>query len=233
MEWGYRIKLAGYRVVTLAEAKALHQMGANTKKENTFINYYMWRNRTNFFMRFTPEAQMEAMSVKVLGAVFDAMYESMFREEHNVRQTISYAFYDALAGVRGKADSYKILKNDANDNKLIQTLQGRKSFAIEENNQEEDAYYLRNFIASVCPDLREEEQTKAEIVFRFCDYIFYSEKMPDGKEILIDSERNCVVDENDIEICKNYGYSKWLFIYMNQGVFLAAARRMRGEFADE
>ena len=95
---------------------------------------------------------MEAMSVKVLGAVFDAMYESMFREEHNVRQTISYAFYDALAGVRGKADSYKIMKNDANDNKLIQTLQGRKSFAIEENNQEEDAYYLRNFIASVCPD---------------------------------------------------------------------------------
>ena len=115
---------------------------------------------------------MEAMSVKVLGAVFDAMYESMFREEHNVRQTISYAFYDALAGVRGKADSYKIMKNDANDNKLIQTLQGRTSFAIEENNQEEDAYYLRNFIASVCPDLREEEQTKAEIVFRFCDYIF-------------------------------------------------------------
>lgn len=176
---------------------------------------------------------MEAMSVKVLGAVFDAMYESMFREEHNVRQTITYAFYDALAGVRGKADSYKIMKNDANDNKLIQTLQGRKSFAIEENNQEEDAYYLRNFIASVCPDLREEEQTKAEIVFRFCDYIFYSEKMPDGKEILIDSERNCVVDENDIEICKNYGYSKWLFIYMNQGVFLAAARRMRGEIVDE
>lgn len=40
-------------------------------------------------------------------------------------------------------------------------------------------------------------------------------------------------DENDIEICKNYGYSKWLFIYMNQGVFLAAARRMRGEIVDE
>lgn len=32
MEWGYRIKLAGYRVVTLAEAKALHQMGANDKE---------------------------------------------------------------------------------------------------------------------------------------------------------------------------------------------------------
>ena len=53
---------------------------------------------------------MEAMSVKVLGAVFDAMYESMFREEHNVRQTISYAFYDARAGVRGKADSKKTIR---------------------------------------------------------------------------------------------------------------------------
>ena len=40
-------------------------------------------------------------------------------------------------------------------------------------------------------------------------------------------------NENDIEICKNYNYSKWLFIYMNQGVFLAAARRMRGEIVDE
>lgn len=233
MEWGYRIKLAGYRVVTLAEAKALHQMGANTKKENTFINYYMWRNRTNFFMRFTPEAQMEAMSVKVLGAVFDAMYESMFREEHNVRQTISYAFYDALAGVRGKADSYKIMKNDANDNKLIQFLHNKKSYAIKSGGQEEDAYYLRNFISSVNPEIVEKEESKAEIVFQLCDYLFCEKELPEGKEILIDSVRNCIINSDDMEVWKNYNYSKWLFIYMNQGVFLAAARRMRGEIVDE
>lgn len=233
MEWGYRIKLAGYRVVTLAEAKALHQMGANTKKENTFINYYMWRNRTNFFMRFTPEAQMEAMSVKVLGAVFDAMYESMFREEHNVRQTISYAFYDAMAGVRGKADSYKIMKNDANDNKLIQFLHNKKSYAIKSGGQEEDAYYLRNFISSVNPEIVEKEESKAEIVFQLCDYLFCEKELPEGKEILIDSVRNCIINSDDMEVWKNYNYSKWLFIYMNQGVFLAAARRMRGEIVDE
>ena len=101
---------------------------------------------------------MEAMSVKVLGAVFDAMYESMFREEHNVRQTISYAFYDAMAGVRGKADSYKIMKNDANDNKLIQFLHNKKSYAIKSGGQEEDAYYLRNFISSVNPEMVEKEE---------------------------------------------------------------------------
>ena len=153
MEWGHRIHLAGYRVVTLAAAKALHQMGANTKRPNTFINYYMWRNRTNFFMRYTPEEKMDEMSAQVLGAIFDSMYESMFREEHNVMQTISYAYQDALAGVRGKAEEYKILLNDANDDKLIAFMKEKKSFCIIPGNQEEEYIYLRNFLQSVNPDL--------------------------------------------------------------------------------
>ena len=78
----------------------------------------MWRNRTNFFMRYTPEEQMEQMSVQILGAFFDAMYESMFREEHNIMQTLAYAYQDAVSGTRGKAKDYQILKNDANDDKL-------------------------------------------------------------------------------------------------------------------
>ena len=113
-------------------------------------------------------------------------------------------------------------------------LWGRKSFGNRRKQSGRRCLLSSQFYCFGLSDLREEEQTKAEIVFRFCDYIFYSEKMPDGKEILIDSERNCVVDENDIEICKNYGYSKWLFIYMNQGVFLEGQRRrMRGEIVDE
>ncbi len=108
-------------------------------------------------------------------------------KEHNVRQTISYAFYDARWVACVERLILQNIKNDANDNKLIQTLRGRKSFAIEENNQEEDAYFSSQFYCYCLSDLREEEQTKAEIVFQFCDYIFYSEKMPEGKEILIDS----------------------------------------------
>ena len=34
-EWGHRMHLAGYRTVTLAAAKALHQMGANNKKDGS------------------------------------------------------------------------------------------------------------------------------------------------------------------------------------------------------
>ena len=228
MEWGHRIHLAGYRVVTLAAAKALHQMGANTKRPNTFINYYMWRNRTNFFMRYTPEEKMDEMSAQVLGAIFDSMYESMFREEHNVMQTISYAYQDALAGVRGKAEEYKILLNDANDDKLIAFMKEKKSFCIIPGNQEEEYIYLRNFLQSVNPDLVEMAGEEAEVVFRLCPYIFQVEDLS-RKEIYIDGDRNCILTEDDAEVCRNYQYSKLLFIYLNQGVFLAAARRMREE----
>lgn len=228
MEWGHRIHLAGYRVVTLAAAKALHQMGANTKRPNTFINYYMWRNRTNFFMRYTPEEKMDEMSAQVLGAIFDSMYESMFREEHNVMQTISYAYQDALAGVRGKAEEYKILLNDANDDKLIAFMKEKKSFCIIPGNQEEEYIYLRNFLQSVNPELVEMAEEEAEVVFRLCPYIFQVGDLS-RKEIYIDGDRNCILTEDDAEVCRNYQYSKLLFIYLNQGVFLAAARRMREE----
>ncbi len=228
MEWGHRIHLAGYRVVTLANSKALHQMGANAKRPNTFINYYMWRNRTNFFMRYTPEEKLEQMSVHVLGSIFDSMYESMFREEHNVMQTISYAFHDALSGVRGKAERYKILPNDANDDKLISFMKTKKSFFIHQGNQKEDAFYLKNFLSKNCPEAEEKPEGEADAVFRMCPYVFHAEDLS-RKEIWIDGDRNCILTEEDVEICYNYQYSKFMFIYMNQGVFLAAARRMRGE----
>lgn len=229
MEWGHRIHLAGYRVVTLAASKALHQMAANTKRPNTFINYYMWRNRTNFFMRYTPEEKLEEMSVQILGSIFDSLYESMFREEHNVMQTISYAYHDALAGVRGKADDYKILPNDANDNKLISFIKSKKKYHILEGDQQEDSIYLKNFIERVNPEIQKMgKREEADVVFHLCPYIFHVKDFS-RKDVFIDEERNCIITEDDVQVCQNYEYSKLLFIYMNQGVFLAAARRMREE----
>lgn len=225
MEWGHRIHLAGYRVVTLAASKAIHQMGANVKRPNTFLNYYMWRNRTNFFMRYTPEEKLEQMSVQILGDFFDAMYESMFREEHNIMQTLSYAYQDALSGIRGKAREYQILPNDANDDKLIAYIQDKKTYCILEEGQEEDAMYLRNFLQAYHESIKEVEQEKADVVFHLCPYIFDVQDLS-RNEIYIDGERNCIITEEDADIVKNYHYSKLLHIYMNQGVLLAEARKM-------
>ena len=173
MEWGHRMHLAGYRTVTLGSAKAVHQMGANVKKPTTFLNYYMWRNRTSFFMRYTPEEKLPQMSIQALGGIFDAMYVSMFREEHNHMQSISYAYQDALQGVSGKAAEYKILPNDANDNKLTEFVQDKKSYFIVEDSYSEDALYLRNFLNQANPGLTEAAQREqADAIFHLCNDIF-------------------------------------------------------------
>lgn len=228
MEWGHRMHLAGYRTVTLGNAKALHQMGANVKKPTTFLNYYMWRNCTNFFMRYTPEEKIEQMSLRALGSIFDAMYESMFREEHNNMQTISYALQDALQGVRGKAAEYKILPNDANDDKLTAYLQDKRSYFLVEDGFSEDALYLRNFLKKANPALAETTQRdQADVIFHLCQNIFRVNDLTLEK-VYIDGERNCILDQDDALMVKNYGYSKSLFLYMNQGIFLAAAKKLRG-----
>lgn len=230
MEWGHRMQLAGYKTVTLGSSKALHQMGANVRKPTTFLNYYMWRNRTNFFMKYTPPEYLESMSVHLLGSVFDAIYECMFREEHNNMQTISYAYQDALQGIRGKAADYKILPNDANDDKLIAFLQDKNTYALvaePSNPQTEDAGYFRNFLQNARPQLTEVTDTaSADVIFHLCPYIFHVTDVS-RREIYIDCERNCMITKEDALAVQNYNYCKTLFIYMNQGIFLDAAKKQR------
>lgn len=228
MEWGHRMRLAGYRVVTLAASRVLHQMGANVKHFNTFTDYYMWRNRINFFMRYMPEEKMEQMSVRLLSDFFDATYENLFREEHNVRQSLAYALFDAMSGVRGRAEEHKILVNDSNDDKLTAYVQDKKSYCIITDGQEEDARYLRVFLSVANPDIEEVKKEEAETILHLCPNIFKVKDLS-RKEIYIDSNRNCIITEEDAEIVKNYEYSKMLFLYMNQGVFLSAAKKLREE----
>ena len=227
MEWGHRIHLAGYRVVTLASAKALHQMGAIVRRPNTFINYYMWRNRTNFFLRFTPEEMLDNMSFQLLSAVFDALYECMFREEHNIKTTISLAYQDALTGVRGKDDGTRILENDANDDKLIGFIKDKKSYYLIDTGLEDDAYYLRNFFEKEAPGMKEvSSENEAEVVFELCENIF---KVKDFsmEKIYIDIYRNAIINDEDVLAVQSYEYNKILYIYMNQDIVLDAARRLR------
>lgn len=62
-------------------------------------------------------------------------------------QTISYAFFDAVRGVRGKAAEHKILPNDANDDKLRAFLQDKNTYYIKGNKGEaaEEEELAHNF----------------------------------------------------------------------------------------
>ena len=227
MEWGHRIHLAGFRVVTLAKSKAVHQMGAIVKRPNTFINYYMWRNRTNFFLRFTPDGYFEHMGYEILSSFFDALYECMYREEHNIKTSIAHAYQDALEGIRGKAIEGRILDNDANDDKLISFIKNKKSYYLIETGFEDDAQYLHNFFELNAPNMRRLDSADgADVVFELCENIFHIKDLSLEK-VYVDIYRNAILDDEDVNAVKNYDYCKLLHIYMNQEVLLDAARRLR------
>ncbi len=227
MEWIYRFTLHGYKVVTIRDSVVLHKMGANVKPTNTFINYYMWRNRLNFFMRYTPKEQMEHMSYRLLSTVFDSLYESMYREEHHVMTSISYAFHDVLRGVRGKAAPHKILDNDANNDKIIQYLQGKKTCYIVPNGDEEQRQNVSEWLYQLQPELTfSEKEEHAEMIVELCDYVMYV-KQGNHNRIYIDREHNSILDEADWQSVEQYEYSRALFIYMNQAAFLDAAQELR------
>lgn len=227
MEWIYRFHLAEYQVVTVKESVVLHKMGSNARPANTFINYYMWRNRMNFFMRYTPEEKIEEMSYRVLSAVFDSLYESMYREEHNVMKTISYAFFDAVRGVRGKASEYKILPNDANDDKLQTFLQNKSTYAIVASGRKEQEELAEGLLQSLNPKLvRSDKVQNADVVFCLCDYVMHVKERTPGI-VYLDEEHNCILDDADWQAVENYHYSKSLFIYMNQAPFLDAVYTLR------
>ncbi|MBO4396610.1 MAG: glycosyltransferase family 2 protein [Eubacterium sp.] len=229
MEWGFRIKRAGFKVVTLASAKAVHQMGAIVKRPNTFINYYMWRNRTNFFLRFTPEDKLEEMSYQILSAFFDALYECMYRGEHNIKTSISLAYQDALTGVRGKAVDGRILPNDANDDKLISFIKKKKSYYLIDTGVEEDAEYLRNFFEKEAPKMKPASAPEQSgVVFELCEDLFQIRDFSKEK-VYIDIFRNALIDDEDVEALANYEYSKLLYVYMNQDILLDSVKKLREE----
>lgn len=229
MEWIYRFTLAGFKVVTIKDSVVLHKMGSNTKPANTFINYYMWRNRMNFFMRYTPEEKIDTMSYRILSAVFDSLYESMYREEHNIMKTISYSFFDAIRGVRGKAAEHKILPNDANDDKLRAFLQDKHTYFLTSDREEDAEAYdaADGILKSLNPELeRSMDASEADVTICLCDYVMHM----GGRErgiVYLDSENNCILDDDDWLAVENYPYSKSLFIYMNQAPFLDAVFSLR------
>lgn len=215
MEWGYKIKLSGYKVAAYGKSEVLHEMGANIRKTTTFTNYYLWRNSINFFMKYTKKEDLEKMSLVILRSVFDAIYESIYRQEHNIAKTIIFAYHDAVSHIRGKAGEGKILPNDGNTSSLSNLLKDKKTFWIENitNNFLNNIASLNNNIKFI------DDNTKADIIFKQCKYIMEVNDFS-LNEIYIDEQMNILANQADIQIIKNYNFSLELFLYMNQELFI-------------
>lgn len=222
MEWGYRIKQEGYQVAAIASAKALHEMGANKERSDTFITYYMWRNRIHFFMKYTKSQDLEKMSLTMLSSVFFDLYEAMYRKEYYVNQTILMAFKDTVDGIRGKAQDDRIFRNDRSNSDFIEFFQKNPAISVLGDNE-----WLKSILNLFEIPVQIMGESEIETVkVTVCDAIMSVKNFVSGRTY-VDKNLNIAVTEQDKEIIKNYDFSLEIFIYMNQRLFLEAAKAVR------
>lgn len=111
MDWFYRMKCEGYKVMAISDSKVWHKMGASTPV-NTFVNYYYWRNRVNFFLTYLEQSQLQNFSNYIINEAYQAIFMCNSKGLHSIAKTIILAIEDALNGIRNKASEGKIFDRE-------------------------------------------------------------------------------------------------------------------------
>lgn len=132
MEWGYRFNEAGYKVAVYGKSKIWHKAGGRNAG-NTFIHYYMWRNRMRFFLKVLPEEKRGHFAETLLTEMFRMIYSVNLKGETSIVKTLMYAFDDAAHGISGKAAEYKILPRPEVKNRVAMALEGARTVLIRFN----------------------------------------------------------------------------------------------------
>lgn len=242
MEWGYRFRQAGYKVASYGKSKVWHKAGGRNAG-NTFIHYYMWRNRIHFFRQFLPQEERERFAESLLTEMFRMIYSVNLKRETNIIRTLMYAFDDAVHGVRGKAREGRILPRPAVENRLESTLRGKENVLIRFNGSFEGIGNIVKNIRKTLPDMRiaistvdcpeyaaelktqypacevaaqyEPEKFAAHLVM--CEHIF--KLSPDmEKDCYIDPWCNLIYTAKDFIYASSFEQTKELFVLCKKGL---------------
>lgn len=230
-EWCYLCNLAGYKVASVGNAKALHAMGAKKETVNTFPTYYAWRNWITFFSKYTSENELEKMIETFLDSLFQIVYEGLHNGENNRVKTVMMAYDDAIHGITGKAGDNRIFDLDFNEEPFRRLFQNKRKIFIEANGytiMEERVKYLAQHLGADIEWLETAEAGVATI--SLCESIFEIEDMSHTK-IYIDIN-DCIFEtEDDMLDVINYNYSKRSFIYAQKNIFLECVKKLRKEWS--
>lgn len=244
MEWGYRFNQAGYKVAVYGKSKAWHK-GGGRNAGNTFIHYYMWRNRLRFFLKILPDDKREDFADTILTEMFRMVYSVNLKGEINIVKTLMYAFDDAIHDVTGKAADYKILPRPAVPNRLEQALKGGTSVLIKFNDDYEALGNIIKNIRKFAPDMqlgisvkgckasaievqKQCEDATIETIYCpdhydkhliICDHIFkITSDMP--QDIYIDAWCNIIFSANDFIYASSFEQTKELFLSCKKGLLV-------------
>lgn len=243
MEWGYRFNLAGYLVAAVSASRIWHKRGGAVAK-NTFTKYYFFRNRIRFFLKYLAEDRKEAFARYILDELYRSVCSCNLKGEYNMMKTFMYAYDDAIHGVLGRAQDYKILPR-ISSNRLADLIENVQSIQIIFNGDYECLGNIIQKLQSIKPKLtyaicvrdcpKEEEKMKnqypdatvvmetcvdcCDLTLKQCSHIF--EVQDECKEgVYIDRWLNLLITKEEFELGRNFKNSKELFIEMQLPIML-------------
>lgn len=229
-EWGYRCNKAGYKVASYGKSKVLHAMGAKKESVNTFPVYYAWRNWINFFIKYTPEEDMERVAETFIQSVFEIVYGGYYRGEYNKAKTVMYAYDDALHGVYGKAPADKIFDIDYDHSKLQKLVEGKEVIYIENTGHEALGERVAEKILNFNPDVKiiyePVDGVEPQLFIKLCNYIF-ALRVAEDKVVYIDEDENILSDSQDEIKVRNYNISKQAFMFSQKPLFMMLADKLK------
>lgn len=229
-EWGYRCNRAGYKVASYGKSKVLHAMGAKKESVNTFPVYYAWRNWINFFIKYTPEEDMERVAETFIQSVFEIVYGGYYRGEYNKAKTVMYAYDDALHGVYGKAPADKIFDIDYNHSKLQKLVEGKEVIYIENTGHEALGERVAEKILNFNPDVKiiyePVDGVEPQLFIKLSNYIF-ALRVTEDKVVYIDEDENILSDSQDEIKVRNYNISKQAFMFSQKPLFMMLADKLK------
>lgn len=228
-EWGYKIKLAGFEVAALGEARLYHSASPLRRYESTKANYYLTRNCLNFFMKYSKPESCAKMSIVLLRSIFDAFYLHNMGNAHNMAQSDISALLDAIYGILGQAHANRILENDESGLGFVNFFEEREKIYMEE-----DDPFLEQVIRQINPYIIFVQLPNPDVVTIVrCDSILnlkgFDFSANFGNSIVyIDKSYRMLATREDAEQVKNYEPSLQLFLSAMQPAVLRRIEEMRG-----
>lgn len=239
IEWGYRFNEAGYKVAVYGKSMIWHKAGGRNAG-NTFIHYYMWRNRIRFFLKILSKEKKKQFAETILKEMFQMIYSVNLKGETNIVKTLMYAFDDAVHGICGKAAEGKILPRPKVCNRLKLMLGEAESVIIKFNGDMEGLGNIIRSIGNVSEKIKisitVQEQEKQKVAEQFVDSIVQTEYNPEmyDKHLImcehifklqdnmlqdnyIDSWCNIIYSEEDFTYAKSFKQTEKLFLLCKMG----------------
>ena len=241
--WNIRCRRAGMRVVSNSQAVLWHK-GGYLDDSDTFVTYYSIRNKLRFFMTYDCAKAPDNSKVPdrerriffILRDVFEGIYVGEWKGLTSSVRTRMDAFLDAIFGVSGKAEAYKIRMRKKVPDALENAVRQAKSITLYENGFPESAGRILTRIEAIIRHVGGTART--EIIegrgdaFSNPPRFIYDEN---GNLILHACKHICRLD---IDCFERFWVDEWGNVILSESDYLkcreypAAFRRFRMLFED-